>query len=508
MSKYLDQNKPKSIAIGINQAAIRSPDKIAIQYGDQKLTYKDLVCRIDNATRAAATGSLLKPGDHVAIVSKNRIEYVEITCGLPQAKNPVATISSKLSSSEISAICDDARAKVLFVDEEAADLLADAQFQTVHTMIKFGAPYEAWLKAAAEDAILPEIAETDIWTIPYTSGTTGKPKGVLISHASRVDTCIEVASEYGCFGENDRFLAFAPMNHGAGIIFALAPLFFGGFVEFLDKFNPETVLKRLKQGKASGVFMVPTHFHGIFDLDRQILETYKTSELKTIISNAAPLPQSTKEKIVAYFGEGLLNETYGSTEGGIVSNLQPADQLRKSKCVGRVFPKTTLKILNSEGKECGPGEVGEIYTKSPYLFAGYWQKPEETASAFKDGWLTVGDMALLDDEGYLYIVDRKKDMVISGGINIYPREIEEVLLAQPHIQDTAVIGIPDEKWGEHLKAFIVYSGPESADIEKLKQKMAASLARYKIPKEFECMDAIPRNAAGKILKDVLRQRER
>lgn len=306
---------------------------------------------------------------------------------------------------------------------------------------------------------------------------------------------------------NDRFLAFAPMNHGAGIIFALAPLFFGGFVELLDRFDPLTVLQRLKDGKATGVFMVPTHFHGLFQLDEAVLEAHKSPALHTIISNAAPLPQTTKEKIVAYFGEGFLNETYGSTEGGIVSNLQPADQLRKMSCVGKAFQNTALKILNADGDACAPFEIGELYSSSPYLFKGYWNKPEETTKALQGEWLTVGDMAMFDDEGYLYIVDRKKDMVISGGINIYPREIEEVLLARPEISDAAVIGIPDEKWGETVKAFVVCSNPHTIESDTFKDYMNSNLAGYKIPKSYECLDVIERNAGGKIIKDALRNRE-
>ena len=171
-------------------------------------------------------------------------------------------------------------------------------------------------------------------------------------------------------------------------------------------------------------------------IDQSILESCTGSSLKTIISNAAALPQSLKEKIVEHFGEGLLYECYGSTEGGIISNLKPEDQLRKKQCVGEPFPFTEIKILNHDGNECGPNEVGEVFTSSPYIFNGYWQKEKETQDAFDGEWLTVGDLAKKDEDGFLYIVDRKTDMIISGGINIYPREIEEILLEHAEINDT------------------------------------------------------------------------
>lgn len=506
-SGYSEMPQPVTIADGIRLAAARTPDKVAVRLGDHQLTYTALANRIREAALAATSDSTLAPGDHAAIVSRNRIEYIEITCGLPEASIPVATISPRLAATEIKAICDDAKAKVLFVDSEAAETVAKLDFVTVERIIEFGDAYEEWIASGQGNSELPDVDETDVWTIPYTSGTTGAPKGVLIPHRSRVLTFAGAAEEYGCFTAVDRFLAFAPMNHGAGIVFALAPLFFGGFVELLDHFDPELVLQRLKAGKFTGVFMVPTHFHGIFSLDPEILDANRPTSLRTIISNAAPLPQPTKKKIVEYFGEGLLHETYGSTEGGIVSNLRPEDQLRKTKCVGKRFPHTSLKIINVDGDPCGPGEVGELYSKSPYLFDGYWGKRDETDLALRDGWLTVGDLAMQDDEGYLYIVDRKKDMVISGGINIYPREIEEALLAHPDISDVAVIGVPDEKWGEQLKAYFVCPSADIPDDELLEKFLGANLARYKIPREFERLDAIPRNAAGKIVKDVLRARQ-
>jgi len=295
------------------------------------------------------------------------------------------------------------------------------------------------------------------------------------------------------------------MCHGAGMIFSLAPIFFGGYAEIMDSFEPEVVLKTMKNENITGFFGVPTHFHGILNLGQSILNNAKSHQLKSIISNAAALPQQVKERIIEQFGEGLLHETYGSTEGGIISNLRPDDQLKKLQCVGQAFPCTEIKILTESGNICEPNEVGELFSTSPYLFNGYWKRPDETKEALVDGWLTVGDMARQDEDGYLYIVDRKKDMVISGGVNIFPREIEDVLHNHPDIQDVAVIGVPDEKWGESLKAFIVTHHPDALKSEEVLSFCEQNISKIKTPKIIEFIDTIPRNANGKVLKTTLRK---
>lgn len=288
------------------------------------------------------------------------------------------------------------------------------------------------------------------------------------------------------------------------MVYGLAPVFFGGFVEILDRFDPEILLNTLKAENITAFFAVPTHFHGIFALEKSILEANRAPSLHTIISNAAPLAQSSKEQITDYFGSGMLHETYGSTEGGIVSNLRPPDQLRKQRCVGQPFPMTLVKIVDDNGNECAPGEVGELFSKSPFLFNGYWKRPEATEAAFRDDWVTVEDLAKRDEEGHIYIIDRKKDMVISGGINIYPREIEEVLFKHPAIADVAITGIPDDKWGELIKAFVVRQPGGELSEQDVIDFCKDKIADFKIPKSVDFLDVLPRNVGGKVLKRELR----
>lgn len=495
-----------SLPGGVRAAMERNPAKVALRHGERSCTYAEFMERVDQVCGGLLRNSGVAPGAHVAIVAANSIEYLEVVLGASQAGIGTATVNPRLAKREIVAICDDAEAEVLFVDGKAAATLADANFATVRELIVIGDGYQEWCAEAPPLAAAerPVVNEWDTFTIPYTSGTTGKPKGVLVPHRSRVISLYAMAVEYGCFSPDDRFLAIAPMCHGAGMIFALAPLFFGAYAEIMDEFAPDAVVRKLASENITGFFGVPTHFHAIFGLAQDVLEAHPTPALRTIISNAAPLPQTMKVRIIEHFGP-ILHETYGSTEASIVSNLRPDDQLRKTACVGQAFPGTRIEIRGPDGAPCKPEEVGELFVTSSCLFNGYWKKPDATSEAFMDGWVTVGDLARKDAEGHLYIVDRLKDMVISGGINLYPREIEETLLQHPQVSDAAVIGVPDDKWGERLKAYIV-AGPDTPDSAELMEFCAERIASIKVPKEYAFIDQLPRNASGKVLKIELRKR--
>jgi acyl-CoA synthetase (AMP-forming)/AMP-acid ligase II len=498
--------RPVTMGSGIRASAGRDPGKIALRCEGRTLTYAALVERIGRVAALLRHGFGLAPGERVAIVAPNGLEYIEIVTGAAEAGLCIATVNPRQTAAEIGHILGDCGARAVFTTPALEPLVRAADAPAIEHIVLIGEPYEALLARASATPELPRVEEWDAFAMPYTSGTTGKPRGVTLPHRSRVMTMLGMASEYGCYGPDDDYLAIAPLFHGAGYCFAHAAVFLGGSCEILTQFDAETVIARLHEGGHSGTFMVPTHFHAIFALPEKLRERHRGVRLKALVSNAAALPQRTKERIVEYFGEGILHETYGSTEAAIVTNLRPADQLRKLQCVGRPFTMNEVKLLDSAGEPVRAGEVGELYSNSPYLFLGYWGQPEATAASMREGWFSAGDLARMDEEGFIYLVDRKKDMFISGGVNVYPREIEEVLFRLPGVREAAVIGVPDEYWGEVGRAFLVPQPDAQLEPEAVLAACRELLAGHKVPKHVALLDALPRNAAGKVLKTELRTR--
>ncbi len=503
----VDTYRPVTIGAGVRTSAQRTPRKIALREAERTLTYAQLVERIDRVSSAALHDLALKPGERVMLLAPNCLEYIEIVAGFSEAGVAVATINQRQTAREIGDIWQDCGARVLLAHRSALALARESALPALDRLIVLGDDYEEWLARAKPAAPAQGPGECDAFAISYTSGTTGKAKGIVLSHRSRVMTFLAMAAEYGCYGPDDSFLAVAPLFHGGGFAFAMGSVFLGGSCELLPGFEPEQVLRKLSEDRFTGTFMVPTHFHAILALEERVLARYRQHSLKALVSNAAALPQATKERIVAQFGDGVLHETYGSTEAGIVTNLRPADQLRKLQCVGLPFPCNRVRLLGDDGAEVAQGEIGELFSNSPYLFNGYWNKPEETRAVMRDGWVSAGDMARRDEDGYIYLADRKKDMIISGGINVYPREVEEVLMRHAGVREAAVVGVADAYWGERVKAFVVTREGAAPSLDELVEFAKASLAPHKVPKEIVLIDALPRNPAGKILKRELRARD-
>lgn len=494
---------PLTVADGIRVSAGRTPNKVALREGARALTYAALRDRVHRVGNAALHGLGLRPGSHVAILAPNRLEYAELVAGLAGAGLAPATVSPRSSVAEMEHVVGDSQARAIFADEKLADAAWDLGHRFGIPVVVLGDAYEKWLldASSAHPGVYPD--EWDTMVIHYTSGTTGEPKGVLCPHRSRTLNYLAMAAEYGCFGPRDHGLTVAPMYHGAGLSFTLANLFLGGSATVLTKFDPEQVLGMWSSAGVTNTFMVPTHFHGIFGLGDDVVARSGRGTLKSIVSNAAPLAQAMKERIVAALGEDLLFECYGSTEGGVVSNLAPADQLRKERSVGLPFPATEVKLLDDDGAVVPQGEVGELFSRSPYLFVGYQGRPEATAATLRDGWFSAGDLARQDEEGYIYLVDRKGDKIITGGLNVFPREVEEVLVRHPGVGEAAVFGVTDARWGEAIQA-VVTAGSSSFDAEAVLAYCRENLSGYKVPKSVELVDELPRNAAGKILRRVLR----
>jgi long-chain acyl-CoA synthetase len=492
-----------TISDGILSAARRTPDRLAIRESGRGLTYARLAERIRRVANLVHAGLGLAHGERVVVLLPNRVEYIEIVCGASLAGVACATIGPAASEAEIRFTCEDTGARAIFVDPSLEAKARAALPAGVAHVIVLSEAYEDAL-ARASDATCPvPTQESDIFSIPYTSGSTGRGKGVMLSHRGRVLSAYAIGADHGCYGPDDRAITLTPLFHGAGFLMTLTPLHFGGFVELLPRFDVERMMETIQSIRATNTYMVPTHFAALFAMG-EAARRYDVSSLKAVVSGTAPLAQSMKERVIDFFGEGRLYERYGCTETSIVTALRPADQLRKVQCVGQPLPATQIMVLGEDGAELPRGEVGELACTSPYMFSGYLNMPEATSKAMRGDWFVTGDLARMDEEGFLYLVDRKNDLIITGGENVYPREVEEVLLAHPAVRECAVVGLPHPYWGEAVTAFVALREGMNATGADLVEACRASLSRYKAPKEVRFVAALPRNSMGKVLRRGLR----
>ncbi|HEY1351256.1 MAG TPA: AMP-binding protein [Ktedonobacteraceae bacterium] len=488
--------------------ALVRPNKTAVICGERSLTYAEFNLR---ARRMANALDLLgvQAGDRVAVIAHNSIELLEVAAGLSKLAAMSVLLNYRLREHEIAYIVNDCQARVVIAGTELADVvdLARAEIQADITYIAIGEQvpagwlsYEELLAQASTQA--PAATPGLGSTISYTSGTTGKPKGAYRPNGVPVQNVL-LAVQAFALGESEVHLLAGPYYHSAPSFFAALHILLGGTVVVQARFDPLEALQLIERHSITTTFLPPILLQRLCDVPAEISGRYNTSSLHAIILGGAPCPYALKVRACQRLGTCLW-EFYGATETGIVTLLRPEDQLRKPGSCGTVGPGQQIRLLDAAGNEVPDGTPGEMWAHNAWL-AEYFQKPEATAHNTRDGYFSVGDIAYRDSEGFYYICDRKIDMIISGGVNIYPAEIEATLSAHPDVGDVAVIGVPDERWGESVKAVVELRPGASATAEELIAFCGRHLADYKKPRSLDFVPALPRNPAGKLLKTLIRE---
>ena len=499
--------------------AQRAPDKVAVivdaSGGARPSTttfgeLNALVNRLAHGLLAAGASS----GDRLAWCGPNSLEVLATIHAARKTNLVAVPLSYRFNAEEMQYVIDNSDATMVVVDAEEAPLVAEvlADLPKVKAVVVFGGPvptgsgFLAWDDVCGgQPAGEPQIAATSEAgaAMIYTSGTTGKPKGALRTRTDRT-IVFALLAELNLLHENSVHLTTGPMYHSGPLAFASLSHTLGAPIVVLRKFDPARWIDLVAEHRVTNTFSAPTQLKRIVSLPADVLARADMSSMVTLIANAAPVPYALKEEIIAKLGDGFLYEVYGSTELGVDTVLKPEDQLRKPGSCGKPYGGIEIKIVKDDGAIAKPTEPGELFVRTNLAMDGYYHTSEQLTELADEEWKSVGDVAYVDEEGYVYICDRKKDMIISGGVNIYPAEIEAVLYAHPQVLDAAVFGIPDDEWGERVHAIVQAKPGELIVIDELRAFAEPRLANYKRPRAYELRDALPRTDSGKLLKRVLR----
>ena len=482
------------------------PDHEALICGDRTATYAELSVRANRLAHALAAQGV-QCGERVAVYLPNCIEYVEIYVAAAKLGFVVTPVNYMLTEREVGYILDDSGASALIYGREKRSVVdalrepgASATIPDLLVDVGEGGSYESLLDAGRDDEP-KQVAPTEPFFQGYTSGTTGSPKGCLQTQRAFVDHFKR--SLYHFDHRDDAVMLIGgPLFHEAPALFTLAQLFYGGTVVILPSFTPNAAMQAIQDHRCTMMgFAVPTMLDAM-----NMLGEYDVSSLRQIVCGGAALRAPTITATLDRFRNADLFEFYGATELGLMTTINHRGATKPGS-VGRPFPGIGLAVVGEDGERLSTGRRGQIYI-TPIMMEGYYNRPEKTAedSLQIDGvsWFTVGDVGYLDDDGYLFIVDRKKHMIITGGENVYPTEVEAVLIEHPGITDVAVIGLPDEKWGEAVTAVVVAAPGAEPSRADLQEFSVGRLAAFKIPKRVITVDALPRTPSGKVLKHVLR----
>lgn len=498
---------PSRIGDALRWYAKHKPQQTAIVEGDHATSYAVLwsrACRLVDGLKQIG----VKPNDRIAVLMQNSAAYIELYQAAAMLGVAVVPLNFRFVASEIEYVVNHSGASALIYDEALASLVGEVRSRLTSVGQNFivvgndGAnkTYEG-LIASGKDVELEPSDLNACFFQGYTSGTTGFPKGCVNPHREFADCMRRMATVYA-ITENDIELVPAPLFHEAPALFCLLQIFRGGTVVVTKETDPDKVLKLVQDHKVTWMFMVPTMWAVMAASDA--IRKCDLSSLRHLISGGSPLHTLTKEQLIALVPNAGLNEFYGATEAGLISNLGPEDQKRKLRSVGRPIPGMYVELRDEDGKIVPQGEVGEIFIGGATLLREYFNNPEATKSSRSGTFLRLGDMGKYDEEGYLYIVDRKKDMIISGGENIFPNDIEDVIYQHPAVNMAAVVGAPDPKWGEIVVAVVSLKPGQDLSESELIEFTKTRLSSFKVPKRVEFMPQLPLSSFGKILRREVR----
>ncbi|MFW0792774.1 fatty-acid--CoA ligase FadD5 [Gordonia sp. CPCC 205515] len=496
----------------VRRHAFMTPDRPALKFMGNVTTWSEL----DQRTRAFAAALNrrgVKFGDRILMILLNRSEYVEAVLGANLIGAIPVPVNIRMSPAEVAFLVSDSGAKVIVTESMLAPLAdaVSASTGAIDTTIVVGESandahldFEALVAEDASDLPEIDVPEDTISLIMYTSGTTGKPKGAMLSHQNmqaQAVVCLQALQT----SRDDIGACVAPMFHIAGLG-AMTPLFYMGALSVihpLGAFDPDAMLDTLEAEGTTSIFLVPAQWQAVCAAQQAKPRDLK---LRVISWGAAPASDSVLKAMNETFPDAINVAVFGQTEmSPITCVLEGKDALRKIGSIGKVVPAVTARIVDPEMNDVEPGQIGEIVYRGPNMMEGYWQNPQGTADAFHGGWFHSGDLVRQDEEGFLYVVDRAKDMIISGGENIYCAEVENALFGHPKISEAAIIGRAHEKWGEVPVAVVVLAaGVDDLTLAEMEPYLNENLARFKHPKDLVIVDELPRNAGGKVVKPSLR----
>jgi acyl-CoA synthetase (AMP-forming)/AMP-acid ligase II len=504
----------KTVGELIRWRALQHAQRPAIVHGDRQVSY----ARLDQAASQVANALLasgVQAGERVCVLDKGHDQVFEVLFGAAKGGAVFTPVNWRLAAPEIAYVVNDSCASVLFVGADFSDAVQsiEGDLQNVRTIVRFGSGpaswvrYESWRDAHPDSDPHRDTDEHDpAWQL-YTSGTTGHPKGAEITHHNLFNVASVGVLGFGGLAPGDVGLVCMPLYHIGGAGYALCLVFAGMTLVLTREFEPTQILRLMQERKVNHAFFVPAMLN--FLLQHPDCAATDFTSLRGILYGASPIPEDLLRAAIERFRCSFV-QAYGLTETtGAISLLSPEDHLRGGallRSCGRPIFGCAVRVVDDSGRDCAPNDVGEIIVRGDAVMKGYWNQPQATAEAIRDGWFHSGDVGCFDESGHLYIRDRVKDMIVSGGENVYPAEVESVLFSHPAVADVAVIGVPDERWGEAVKAVVVVASEATVTEEEILEFCRGRIAGYKRPKSVDFTDTLPRNPTGKILKRELRAR--